>query len=214
MVRCGGPRPRFFYVLFIRRAVPKTACRLKFHRCTSCLWGGKHMNKRAGRTNLRANHIAIAVAAAFAPWSLHAQTPPAPNTLPTGGVITHGSGTINAPVQAGTVSTMQIDQTSARMAAQFGSFSIGQSAHVNVTQPSSSSIALFKDVGGNVSQIFGLLTANGQLFVSNPDGVPIGRTGRVAAAGFIATTLSLDANEFMPGGHSINSRNNGTRGRG
>jgi filamentous hemagglutinin family protein len=166
------------------------------------------MNKRAGRTNLRANHIAIAVAAAFAPWSLHAQTPPAPHTLPTGGVITHGSGTINAPVYTPTVSTMQIDQTSARMAAQFGSFSIGESAHVNVSQPTSSSIALFKDVGGSVSQIYGRLTANGQLFVSNPNGVLIGRTGRVEAAGFIASTLTLDENEFMLGGNSFNWVNN------
>jgi filamentous hemagglutinin family protein len=171
------------------------------------------MNKRAGRTNLRANHIAIAVAAAFAPWSLHAQTPPAPHTLPTGGVITHGSGTINAPVYTPTVSTMQIDQTSARMAAQFGSFSIGESAHVNVSQPTSSSIALFKDVGGSVSQIYGRLTANGQLFVSNPNGVLIGRTGRVEAAGFIASTLTLDENEFMLGGNSFNWVNNGAIGR-
>ena len=171
------------------------------------------MNKRAGRTELRANHIAIAVAAAFAPWSLHAQTPPAPNTLPTGGVITHGSGTINAPVHTPTLSTMQIDQTSARMAAQFGSFSIGESAHVNVTQPTSSSIALFKDVGGSVSQIYGRLTANGQLFVSNPNGVLIGRTGRVEAAGFIASTLTLDENEFMLGGNSFNWVNNGATGR-
>ena len=216
MVRCGvgGRRVgRAFYVLFQLPGRRRRRAPGYNFAVVRGLWEEKRMNKRAGRTELRANHIAIAVAAAFAPWSLHAQTPPAPNTLPTGGAITHGSGTINAPVHTPTLSTMQIDQTSARMAAQFGSFSIGESAHVNVTQPTSSSIALFKDVGGSVSQIYGRLTANGQLFVSNPNGVLIGRTGRVEAAGFIASTLTLDENEFMLGGNSFNWVNNGAIGR-
>ena len=163
------------------------------------------MNKRAGhRSELRATHIAVAVAAAFAPWSLHGQTPPPPNTLPHGGVITHGSGAISAPVHTPALSTLDIDQTSARMAARFGSFSIGERAHVKVTQPSSSSIALFNDVSGRVSQIYGGLSANGQIFISNQNGVLIGRTGHVEAAGFVASTLSLNESEFMLGGNSFN----------
>ena len=157
------------------------------------------MDQRTGRcATLRAKHVAIAVAAAFAPWA-HGQTPPPANTLPTGGVITQGSGTIHAPVHAPSVSTLQIDQASARMAAQFGSFSIGQSAHVNVSQPSSSSVALFKDVGGSRSQIYGGLTANGQIFISNQNGVLFGSTARVEVGSLFATNLSINETDFMEG---------------
>ena len=54
------------------------------------------MNKRAGRTELRANHIAIAVAAAFAPWSAYGQTP-APEQMPTGDASRGGDAVVNAP---------------------------------------------------------------------------------------------------------------------
>jgi hypothetical protein len=70
MVRCGGQgAPAFFAFFSIRRTVPRTA----------------------RPANLRANHIAIAVAAAFAPWSLQAQTPPAPNTVVQTGNLAIGS---------------------------------------------------------------------------------------------------------------------------
>src|SRR5437588_718075 len=66
---------------------------------------------------------------------------------------------------------MQIDQYSQKAILQWDSFSIGSGAWVNFTQPSSSAIALNRVVGNNLSEIFGHLTANGQVFLTNPNGV-------------------------------------------
>ena len=117
------------------------------------------MNKRAGRSNLRAKHIAIAVAAAFSPWSVHGQTPP-PNQMPNV-TVTAGTANVNAPV--GTF--LNIDQASQR-AIYEGSLTMGANAHMNLQHAfGRSGIGLFRDVTGSQSQIFGRITSNGQVFI-------------------------------------------------
>lgn len=59
------------------------------------------------------------------------------NSLPTGGTVFAGSGSISS---AG--SAMTINQSSNRLAIDWQSFNIGSSATVNFVQPSASSIAL------------------------------------------------------------------------
>src|SRR4030095_6585847 len=111
--------------------------------------------ERVGRSSaLRAKYIAVAVTAAFAPWTVYGQTPPPANQLPNL-TLTQGSGTVNAPVG----NFLQIDQFSQR-AIFSGSMSMGSAGHMNVTQPGSSAVGLFRDVSGNLSQIFGRTTDN------------------------------------------------------
>ena len=146
----------------------------------------------------RPRALALAVATAFLPWYLpqttYAQAPD-PNSLPTGGQITNGAGQIHAP--QGT--HLQIDQYTQKMIAEFGSFSIGANASVNLSQPGASSIALFRDVGGDPSKIFGNLSANGQLFISNQNGVLFGASARVDVGALFATSLSITDHDFMAG---------------
>ncbi|HJT61880.1 MAG TPA: filamentous hemagglutinin N-terminal domain-containing protein, partial [Burkholderiales bacterium] len=161
------------------------------------------MKKRAGRSELRANHIAIAVAAAFGPWFAYGQTPP-PNQLPAL-TLTQGSGQVNAP--AGNF--LQVDQYSQR-AIFSGSMTMGSAGHMNVSQPGSSAIGLFRDVSGSLTQIFGRITANGQIFISNQNGVLFGSTARVEVGGLFASSLSINDSDFMEGRY--NWYNDGSAG--
>lgn len=118
--------------------------------------------------------------------------PPAPNELPTGGVVSVGQATISQ-----TGSQMQILQSSDKAALNWQSFNIGSSAGVNFQQPSTQSVALNRVAGNDPSQIFGTLSANGKLILINPNGVLFAAGSRVDAGGLIATTKALSDADFM-----------------
>jgi filamentous hemagglutinin family protein len=150
--------------------------------------------------------LALAVAAAFLPHTGLAQntqnqnqnqnqkSETRANTLPTNGQVTAGSATID---KRGL--TLQIDQRSDKAILQWDSFSIGSRAQVNFTQPSASSIALNKVNGNNPSEIFGRLTANGQVFLSNPSGVLFAPGASVDVGALFATSLAISDQDFMAG---------------
>jgi filamentous hemagglutinin family protein len=119
----------------------------------------------------------------------------APNTLPGGGNVTAGSAAISTPAAG----TMQIDQATQRAAIDWQSFSIGSAAWVRFNQPNASAVALNRVVGANPSEIFGRLTANGQVFLTNPSGVLFAPTARVEVGSLVATTLSIANADFMAG---------------
>lgn len=153
------------------------------------------MTKLTGRrTALRAKYVAVAVTAAFAPWSVYGQTPPPPNQMPNV-TVTRGDAVIN-PV----VGTYQrIDQASQR-AIYEGSMTMGSNAHLDVLQAyGRSGIGLFRDVSGSLSQIYGRITSNGQVFISNQNGVLFGSTARIDVGGLFATSLSINDTDFMNG---------------
>ncbi len=122
-------------------------------------------------------------------------TSPAFGGLPQGGKITHGEGSISTP----SATQMQIDQYSQRMAADFISFDIAANHGVNIDQPGASAIFLGNISGESATQIFGTLTATGQVMLMNPRGVVFGETARVDTASLIATTLGVDVDRFMSG---------------
>lgn len=118
--------------------------------------------------------------------------------LPTGGNIVAGAGTIS---QSGNV--MTITQGTARMAADWQSFSIGQGSTVNFVQPSASSVALNRVLGADVSVIQGALHANGQVFLINPNGVLFNQTAQVNVGGITASTLNISNADFMAGNYKF-----------
>jgi filamentous hemagglutinin family protein len=128
--------------------------------------------------------------AAFAASPAHALDA---NALPANGVITQGSGTIS---QVGGTRT-QVQQTSERMVANWSSFNIGSNAAVQFIQPSARSVALNRVTGSDPSQISGQLTANGQVFLLNPNGIVFGNGARVDVGGIVATSLSLSDDDFL-----------------
>lgn len=94
---------------------------------------------------------------------------------------------------------MQIDQASQRAIINWDSFSIGSGAHVNFSQPGAASVALNRVLGNDPSQIFGRLTANGQVFLANPAGVLFAPGASVEVGSLLATTLSISDQDFLNG---------------
>src|SRR5688572_2481232 len=143
--------------------------------------------------------LLTAITLAFGGAAFHANAQSIANTaLPTGGQVVGGQAGIS---QSG--AAMRIDQSSARAAIDWQSFNIGAGASVTFNQPSSSAIALNRVLGSSGSEIYGRLSANGQVFLINPNGVLFGRSAQVDVGGLVASTLGMSADEFMLGRYSL-----------
>ena len=119
-------------------------------------------------------------------------------TLPTGGSVTAGGATITTGPGAVT-----INQSTQNTAINWQSFSIGQGGAVVFVQPNSSSVALNRVLGPDASAIFGSLTANGQVFLVNPNGVLFGQGSQVNVGGLVASTLGISDADFMAGDYKF-----------
>lgn len=113
---------------------------------------------------------------------------------PSGGVVSAGSGTIS---QSG--STTTINQSTQNLAINWQNFNIGANEAVTFNQPNAGAIALNRVTGQDPSQILGSLSANGQVFVLNPNGVLFGQGAQVNVGGLVATTLGLSDADLMAG---------------
>mgnify|MGYP006270888411 CR=1 FL=1 len=149
---------------------------------------------------------------AFEPLSSFAQQPLPPvrsDSLPQNGQVTAGaasiatSGTADAPA-------LSITQTSQRAAISWSSFNLGSNATINFSQPDASSVTLNRVQSSDASQIFGRISANGQVYLINPYGVYFGPTASVDVGGLVATTMTMSDEEFMAG--STTFRRNGAKG--
>lgn len=78
-------------------------------------------------------------------------------------------------------------------------FSISKGECTRFIQPSSQSTVLNRVTGLMPSQLNGLLQANGKVYLVNPNGVIIGKEGRIDTAGFLASTLDLLNSDFLKG---------------
>ncbi|AXI02882.1 beta strand repeat-containing protein [Aquirhabdus parva] len=125
------------------------------------------------------------------------------SALPTNAQITSGNGTFS---QSGTALT--ITQQTQNLATNWQSFDIGANEKVNFIQPNSSSIALNRVSGQNASQILGSLTANGQVFLLNPNGILFGANAQVNVGGLVASTLNLSDQDFLQGNFKFSGSSN------
>jgi filamentous hemagglutinin family protein len=114
--------------------------------------------------------------------------------LPTGGQVTSGNAAIN---QNG--SNLTVTQTSDKTILNWQSFNIGSQASVTFVQPNASSVALNRVTSGISSQIFGHLTANGQIFLINSAGILFGAGSQVNVGGLIASTMDIRDDDFNAG---------------
>ncbi|MCE9570384.1 MAG: filamentous hemagglutinin N-terminal domain-containing protein, partial [Rhodocyclales bacterium] len=154
------------------------------------------MKRAEKKLNLRLTPLAQALrnagilifAAALTPGAAMAQ-------VPTGGVVTQGNATITnvSPTQ------QRITQTSDKAVINWQSFSIGAPNSVVFAQPGAGSVVLNRVVGGNESVILGRMSANGQVFLVNPNGVYFGPNAVVDVTGIVATTLNIRDSDFMAG---------------
>ena len=112
---------------------------------------------------------------------------------PAGGTVSAGSASIT-----GGAGTTTINQASQNLAINWQSFSIGQSEAVRFVQPDSNSVALNRVLGSDPSNILGSLSANGKVFLVNPNGILFGKGAQVNVGGLVASTLNITDSDFGP----------------
>jgi filamentous hemagglutinin family protein len=151
---------------------------------------------------------AIALASCWAVVATQAElvyaAPPAANALPRAAQawLTQGEARLNT-----VGNTMTIDQSSAKAILNWESFNIGEKGKVQFNQPTVNSTALNVIKDASATQIFGQLSANGNIYLVNSNGILFGQGAQVNVHGLVATTLNIDTDQFvnssLPG--SINS---------
>ena len=114
--------------------------------------------------------------------------------LPEGGQVAAGQATITT---AG--STMTIAQQTAQAIINWQNFGIGSGEAVHINQPNSQAMLLNRVIGSNPSEIFGQLTANGQVILVNPNGVFFRPGSSVDVGGLTASTLNIANEDFLKG---------------
>jgi filamentous hemagglutinin family protein len=136
---------------------------------------------------IRPDAIALAVAVAF-------QAAPA-LAGPQGGAVKAGS----AAIIPNGANRLDVVQSSQRAVIDWRSFSIGAGEHVNFVQPSATAATLNRVVGADPSAILGRLTANGTVFLINPNGILIGTGAKIDVGSLVAATANLSNENFMAG---------------
>ncbi len=165
------------------------------HALSSWIVTSEHSRKRGKRSG---QLKLLATSLLLAPFSLMAAT------LPENGSITLGAGSISTPSSH----EMLINQNSQKMAIDWHSFNIAPGSKVTFQQPDSQSIALNRVLGTDPSAIYGILDANGQVFLINPNGVLIGKGAQVNVGGLVASTLELSNEDFLKGNFTFKGNGN------
>ncbi|HZZ10057.1 MAG TPA: filamentous hemagglutinin N-terminal domain-containing protein [Paraburkholderia sp.] len=147
--------------------------------------------RRKTRTKRRLTLLSVTSAVLCCFASLDAQ---AAGLLPAGGHFVNGNGSIS-----GSGTTLTINQTSSRGVVDWNSFSIG--GNNRVAFANGNGATLNRVTGGSPSAILGTLTASGNVYLINPQGIVVGPRGVISTNGrFVASTLDItDTSAFMNG---------------
>ena len=143
---------------------------------------------RRRRPTPRRTLISIAVALALAQYG-------SALAGPGGAQVVAGQVAVSQPTAQQTVVT----QGSASAIVNWQQFSIARNESVDFRQPGTASVILNRVTGANPSEIYGRLSANGQVFLVNPGGVLFGRTAQVDVGGLVASTLDIADGDFLAG---------------
>ncbi|TVP93082.1 MAG: filamentous hemagglutinin N-terminal domain-containing protein, partial [Pseudomonadaceae bacterium] len=150
--------------------------------------------KRCGKSPSRRSGVIGTVAALAAGSPLLIPLSALASSLPSGGDIRAGSGSIEQSGQE-----MRIHQDSERMAIDWDNFSVGEGGRVEFIQPGRDAAVLNRVTSDQVSQIQGAIEANGQVFLVNPNGIVFGDSAQVDVGGLVASTLDISPEDFMAG---------------
>ncbi|MEY4503718.1 MAG: hypothetical protein RL154_6, partial [Pseudomonadota bacterium] len=118
------------------------------------------------------------------------------NAAPTGGSIVAGTATITKSGSTNNITT-NINQTTNKAIINWNNFSIGKAEVVNFNVPNKNSVSLNRVIGNEKSVIDGMLNSNGQVFLVNPNGVLISKSGAINTSGLLVTTKSITDDNFM-----------------
>ncbi len=114
---------------------------------------------------------------------------------PTGGNVAAGSASI-AGQGTGAVTIHQASNTAI---INWQTFSIGAGESTTFLQPSAQSAVLNRVLGGQTSLIDGTLSANGQVYLINGNGIIVGPGGVISANAITASTRDISNADFLCG---------------
>lgn len=122
-----------------------------------------------------------------------------PGTVPQLRGVVSGAVVVNAPVPTPTGQLLNINQFAPRVVIDWNSFNIGSGSEVRFNQPDSSAAALNRIYDRDPSIIQGRLTANGQVYLLNQNGILFDRGSQVNVNTLIASTLNITQERFLSG---------------
>lgn len=125
---------------------------------------------------------------------------------PTGADVIAGDVTITNT----DANTLTLDQVTDTAAINWQSFSVGANEYVVFNQPSASSLALNRVVGGIPSEIFGHLLSNGRVFLINPSGVLFGQGATIDVGALMVSTANLSDEDFAAGRYVFTNAGEGS----
>ncbi|WP_412527124.1 GLUG motif-containing protein [Burkholderia lata] len=118
--------------------------------------------------------------------------------LPSGEAITSGKADI---VRSDDGRTMNINQHTDKLITNWQDFGVANGERLSFNQPNSQSLALNRVIGNNGSRIDGQISANGRVFLVNPNGVLFGAGAQVNVGGLVASTRNLSDADFLAGNY-------------
>jgi filamentous hemagglutinin family protein len=147
-----------------------------------------------GKSTTATRLVAAVLALAGAPGGM----PSAYAASAADATVSAGSGHIST---VGNITT--INQASQRLAIDWSQLSTAAGESLVFAQPNAQAIALNRITGATPSELLGSLTANGQVYILNPNGVLFGAGAQVNVGGLVASTLTMDPADFMDGGSTF-----------
>ncbi|PIG26406.1 filamentous hemagglutinin family protein [Janthinobacterium sp. 35] len=123
---------------------------------------------------------------------------------PAGGTVVAGQASIT-----GAPGSTVINQGSQNAVINWASFNVGKGESVQFVQPNSNAVALNRVLGSDGTTILGNLSANGKVFIVNPNGVLFGQGASVNTAGLVASTLDISNSDFMSGKYQFSGNGTG-----
>ena len=123
---------------------------------------------------------------------------------PAGGTVVAGQASIH-----GAPGATVISQGSQNAVINWASFNVGKGESVQFQQPNSNAVALNRVLGSDGTTILGNLSANGKVFIVNPNGILFGQGASVNTAGLVASTLDINNADFMAGNYKFSGNGSG-----
>jgi filamentous hemagglutinin family protein len=114
---------------------------------------------------------------------------------PAGEKIVFGEAAIERP----SAEILNVVQASPQAIIEWDSFSISAGETAHFVQPDETSAILNRVTGSNLTEIYGKMEGNGQIFLVNPYGVVVGETGVIDCANFLAASLDMENQAFLEG---------------
>ena len=122
---------------------------------------------------------------------------------PENGQVVAGNATIESSAKK-----LNVRQTSQKAVINWSSFNIAPDEHTQFYQPDSSSFTLNRVRDTNASRIQGMLSANGNIAIINPNGIYFDQGAQVDVGGLIASTADITNEDFMNGNGNFTTSGN------